>query len=541
MSKSLAWWTPALFDCTVRRYKVSLATFKALPQKLPIVFFALILHGQQTDSTGQYLDGCVLTIKNRKVLIHTARQSFKYNRMTCSVMSLQRQRQMMNLLSIGGSDPSSGAGIQSDIKAFSELGAYGLTVITAVTSQNTSVFKNTEPVSQKMLKSQLESVLADFEIDGIKIGMVYNSETIKTLHRQLKKLEIPIIVDPVIKSTTGGRLLKVDALKDFQKYIIPLATVITPNRFEAEVLSGIKISSKNTIQMIAKDIQKMGAKNVLITGIKDKDNRIADYILEKDTACMVSSKMVGDTNHGSGCSYSAAMTFAISEKRTVKESAEFAKEFAYNSIKNAKKVGKGISIVNGSATAVNTNAAAVTTTTKDKTVQELSQSIDKFVRIKDIHKNIPECQTNFVYSKQRPKTTRDILGLSGRIVRAGNEVIVAGSLAYGGSKHVATALLVVNKKFSGVRSAVNLKYKASTISIIKGLELVVSSYDRVQEPGTVKKNGSSIEWGIKNAVKNLESPPDIIFHTGDVGKEPMIIVFGDTPKDVLKKTLMIVR
>ena len=104
----------------------------------------------------------------------------------------------MNLLSIGGSDPSSGAGIQSDIKTFSALGAYGLTIITSVTGQNTSNFGMVETVSKNILKNQLESVISDFKIDGIKIGMVYNSEIIKIVHKYLKKLKIPIIVDPVI-------------------------------------------------------------------------------------------------------------------------------------------------------------------------------------------------------------------------------------------------------------------------------------------------------------------------------------------------------
>jgi len=157
-------------------------------------------------------------------------------------ISTLKQENTMNLLSIGGSDPSAGAGIQSDVKSFSEFGAYGLTVITAITSQNTSSFGMIEPVSKKILENQLESVLTDFKIDGIKIGMVFNSEIIKTLYQQLKKLKIPIVVDPVIKSTTGGALIENKAIEDFQKYIIPLATVITPNKFEAEILSKSKIN-----------------------------------------------------------------------------------------------------------------------------------------------------------------------------------------------------------------------------------------------------------------------------------------------------------
>ena len=427
----------------------------------------------------------------------------------------------MNLLSIGGSDPSSGAGIQSDVKSFAAFGAYGLTVITAITGQNTSNFGMIEPVSTKILKNQLESVLSDFKIDGIKIGMVFNSEIIKTLHQKLRKLKIPIVVDPVIKSTTGGALIESKAIKDFQKYIVPLAAVITPNKFEAEALSNLKMDSKSTVEKIAKSIQKMGAKNVVITGIKTRNNQIADFVLEKNTKYRILGDIIANTNHGSGCNYSAAVIYAISSKKTIRESVEFAKEFAHNSIKNAKSIGMGIKI-----TDVQNN---------DKVNLELAQSINEFVKIKNIYKNIPECQTNFVYSKSNPKSTKDILGLSGRIVKAGNEVIVAGNLAYGGSKHVATALLAMSKKFPGIHSAINLKYKKSTISKIKKSNLSASSYDRVSEPNDVKIKGSSVAWGINNAIKNLKSPPDIIFHRGDFGKEPMIIIFGSSPKTILKK------
>ncbi|MGV7225922.1 MAG: bifunctional hydroxymethylpyrimidine kinase/phosphomethylpyrimidine kinase [Nitrosopumilus sp.] len=432
----------------------------------------------------------------------------------------------MNILSIGGSDPSSGAGIQSDVKAFAEFGIYGLTVITAITSQNTSSFGVIEPVSKTILKNQMESVFADFKIDGIKIGMVFNSEIIKTLYQLLKKSKVPIIVDPVIKSTTGGALIEKNAINDFQKYIIPLATVITPNKFEAEILAKKKVNSKNSIEKIAKIIQKMGATNVVITGIKRKNKKIEDFVLEKNTKYIISGNMISSTNHGSGCNYSAAMAFTISNKKTIRESVKFAKEFAYNSIKNAKKVGMGIRVTD--------------VHNEDRINSELSQSITEFVKIKNIYKNIPECQTNFVYSKQNPKSTKDILGISGRIVKAGEEVIVAGNLTYGGSKHVATALLAVNKKFPVIYSAVNLKYQNSTISKIKKSKLTTSSYDRTKEPKDVKNKGSTVAWGIKNAIKKLKTPPDVIFHKGDFGKEPMIIVFGETPKSIMKKLLKIV-
>ena len=427
----------------------------------------------------------------------------------------------MNLLSIGGSDPSSGAGIQSDLRIFSTDNVHWLTVITAITGQNTLKFGKVEPVSVNILKNQLQLVLSDFKIDGIKIGMVYDSEIIKIIYQQLKKLKIPIVVDPVIKSTTGGELLKKSAIKDYQRYIIPLATVITPNKYEAEILSKTKINSKNIPEKIAKTIQKMGAKNVSITGIQTKENKISDFILEKNKKYVISGDKISKINHGSGGNYASAILFSLAKNKSIKEAFKFAKQYTHNSIKNAKKIGKGIVI-----TDINK---------KDITEIELSESIQKFTKIKNIYKNIPECQTNFVYSKQKPKSTKEILGISGRIVKAGKKVIVAGDLEYGGSKHVATALLTVNKKFPQIQSAINIKYQNTTISKIKKLKLIVSKYDRNQEPNNVKNKGSTIEWGIKSVIKNMKESPDVIFHEGDFGKEPMIIIFGDTPKNILKK------
>ena len=430
----------------------------------------------------------------------------------------------MNILSIGGSDPSSGAGIQSDIKVFSKLDIHCLTVITAITGQNTSNFGMIEPVSKNILENQLESIITDFKIDGIKIGMVYNSEIIKTLYHHLKKLKIPIVVDPVIKSTTGGMLIEKAAIIDFKKFIIPLATIITPNKFEAEILTKMKINSINTPEKIAKKIQRMGAKNIVITGIKIKNKKISDFVLEKNKKYYITDKEISKINRGSGCIHSASVLYSIVKNKNIRKSLEFAKKNTFNSIKNSKKIGKGIAITN----------------MEESNEIKLLNSINEFTKIKNIYKNIPECQTNFVYSKQKPKSIKEILGISGRIVKSGEEVIVAGDLVYGGSKHVATALLTVNKKYSKIQSAINIKYKNDTISKIKKLKLTTYDYDRNHEPKNVKNGGSTIEWGIKNAIKNSTKPPDIIYHKGDFGKEPMIIVFAETPDIVIKKILKII-
>jgi hydroxymethylpyrimidine/phosphomethylpyrimidine kinase len=356
--------------------------------------------------------------------------------------------------------------------------------------------------------------------------MVYNSEIIKMIYQYLKKLKIPIVVDPVIKSTTGGMLIEKSAIVDFKKLIIPLATIITPNKFEAEILTKTKINFKNKPEKIAKMIQKMGAKNVVITGVKIENKKILDFVLEKNKKYFLSGEEISKMNRGSGNIHSSATLYAIVKNQSTKNALEFAKKTTLDSIKNSQKLGKGIAITNMNK--------------QDRVKKELSNSINEFTKIKNIFLNIPECQTNFVYCKQKPKSIKEILGISGRIVKAGKEVIVAGNLEYGGSKHVATALLAVNKKYVKIQSAINIKYRNEIISKIKKCQFTTYDYDRNQEPKNVKNKGSSIEWGIQSAIKNSKKQPDIIYHKGGMGKEPMIIIFGETPNDVIKKILKII-
>ena len=420
----------------------------------------------------------------------------------------------MNILSIGGSDPSSGAGIQSDIKTFSNHDVYGFTVITAVTSQNTKKVVSIEPVSSKSLKTQLDSILSDFQIDAVKIGMVYDSKTIKTIHSKLKNLNVPIIVDPIIKSTTGAMLLKKNAIVDYKKMIVPLADVITPNKYEAKVLSGISNPGK-----AARKMQKMGAKCVIITGATTSKGKISDLILEENREYTISGKKIPITNHGSGCNYSASIAVSLAKGNTINSAVKTAKDYVYQSIKNSKKLGKGVRIT-------------------DRPIsngkKELGDSINQFTQMKNIYKMIPECQSNFVFAKKNPKSVKDVLGVSGRIVKSGKDIITAGEIIYGGARHVGSAVIEANKKFPEIRSCLNVKYDTKIISKAKKSGLTVLSYDRSKEPRKIKqKEYSSIAWGVSTSVGKKK--PDIIFHKGDMGKEPMILIFGKTPNDVIKK------
>ena len=424
----------------------------------------------------------------------------------------------MNVLSIGGSDPSSGAGIQSDVKTFENHDVYGFTAITAITSQNTKKISKIAPISAKDIRTQLESVLSDFQIDAIKIGMVYDSSIIKIVNTMIKNQKCPIVVDPIIESTTKKILLKKSAINNYKKYIIPLATIITPNKKEAKILSGC-----SKAEDAAKELQKLGAKNVIITGFRESEKEIEDFVMEVDNNYILKGKKIKIINHGSGCNYSASITASLARKKSIYEATVTAKEYVYQSIKKSKNLGKGIKITHKEIS---------------KIQKELSHSILDFQNIKNVSKLIPECQTNFVFSKNKPKTIKNVLGISGRLVKSGNNVIQAGELVFGGSQHVATAVIQVSKKFSKIRSAINIKYEPKIITNAKKHKMSVLSYDRKNESKKSKsKENSSISWGISSCLKS--NIPDIIYHKGDFGKEPMIIVFGETPAEVVRKIKLI--
>jgi hydroxymethylpyrimidine/phosphomethylpyrimidine kinase len=269
----------------------------------------------------------------------------------------------------------------------------------------------------------------------------------------------------------------------------------------------------------ARKIQQLGAKNVIITGSNESKKMIEDFVLESKNNYILKGEKINIINHGSGCNYSASIASSLALKRSIHDAAQYAKEYVFQSIKNSRNLGKGINIAYKKISQMQ---------------NELSDSITDFQNIKNVSNLIPECQTNFVFSKIRPKKIENVLGISGRLVRAGNNVIQAGDLVFGGSRHVATAVIEVSKKFPEIRSAINIKYDPKILTKAKKRKMSVLSYDRKKESKNSKlKENSSISWGVSNCLK-LEMP-DIIYHKGDLGKEPMIIVFGTTPAEVVRK------
>ncbi|MEO9363809.1 MAG: bifunctional hydroxymethylpyrimidine kinase/phosphomethylpyrimidine kinase, partial [Nitrososphaera sp.] len=183
-------------------------------------------------------------------------------------------------LSIAGSDSGAGAGIQADLKTFSALGVYGCTAVTALTAQNTKKVSEIHEVPVRMVEAQIKSVMADLHPAAIKIGMVYSEEVIGTVAKSLKSAKAPIVLDPILAAGTGAKLLKSDALDPFVSRLLPLATLVTPNRMEAEKLSGVRIRSEGDGVEAARRLKALGAKNVIVKGGHFGKETVTDLLLD---------------------------------------------------------------------------------------------------------------------------------------------------------------------------------------------------------------------------------------------------------------------
>lgn len=253
---------------------------------------------------------------------------------------------MIKALTIAGFDGSGGAGIQADLKTFSALGCYGMSVLTALPVQNTQGVRSCYEIDIKAIEEQLYCIFDDIIPDAVKIGMLFNSDIINLVAGFLNKnaKNIPIIVDPVMVAKSGDRLLLEEAVNSLKKYIIPISTIVTPNIPEAEDLTSKKIKTDDDMIEAANDILSMGAKNVMLKGGHLEGEMSRDLFMSRDYKEFLDAVRIDTKNtHGTGCTLSAAICSYIAHGKTPLEASKLGKVYLFNALEAAKidSVGKG--------------------------------------------------------------------------------------------------------------------------------------------------------------------------------------------------------
>ncbi|MFG6147064.1 bifunctional hydroxymethylpyrimidine kinase/phosphomethylpyrimidine kinase [Halobacillus sp. B23F22_1] len=245
-------------------------------------------------------------------------------------------------LTIAGTDPSGGAGIQADLKTFQELKSYGMSVITSVVSQNTTGVKDVHHLPVEFLKSQLEAVSSDIPIHAMKTGMISNMDMMKVIAEWMPNVPAPYVMDPVMVATSGDPLIEKESRGFLRDHLLPLSAVVTPNIPEAEFLLDEKISNTEDMKDAAMQIcTRFGAGAALVKGGHLKGDAI-DYLYDGSVLHEFKSERIDTTNtHGTGCTYAAAITSYLSQGMPIEKAVEKSKYFVTEAIRHSIDLGEG--------------------------------------------------------------------------------------------------------------------------------------------------------------------------------------------------------
>ncbi|MCL4518801.1 MAG: bifunctional hydroxymethylpyrimidine kinase/phosphomethylpyrimidine kinase [Thaumarchaeota archaeon] len=451
-----------------------------------------------------------------------------------------KTKQYPRALTIAGSDSGGGAGIQADLKTFAALGVHGMSAITAVTAQNTRSVAGVFPLPSSFVAAQIESVYEDIGFDAVKTGMLYDSEIIKSVARFLKRKGFEnIVVDPVMVSKSRARLLRGEAIIALKEALLPLAMVVTPNADEALELTDLKrIKSTEEARSAARKISEFGPRIVVVKGghLDDSESSVdVVYYSEERAFEYLRSPRIKTTNtHGTGCVFSSAIAAELAKGNSAPGSLRAAKEFVTSAIRNSLKIGSGHGPVNPTGEVLSSARRFTVLSNLGEAVKIIESNGSVISRL------IPELRTNIGMALEEAKDYSDVAAIPGRITALSQtSVRAAAPPEFGASRHVANSILAAMNFDRGSRAAMNIRYDPEIIEKAKGLGLVVSPYDRRKEPSRIKrKEGSSTFWGATTAIANSPKFPDLIYHKGDFGKEPMIVLLG---KDAISLAKLAVR
>ena len=430
---------------------------------------------------------------------------------------------MATVLTIAGSDPVAGAGLQADIKAIEAMGMHACSVVTCVTSQNTQRVSSVFPVPSEEVLRQLESVMSDIDVAAVKTGMLYSADIVEAVSERIGDYEGPVVVDPVMAATSGGSLHSEGFVHELRRSLLPKARVVTPNIGEAERLTGVRVRDERTARKAADVILGDGADAVLVKGGHVKGDEAIDWLFHEAGTVTLKSPRVAGEFHGTGCVLASMIASRLASGDPLVDAVVMSKRLLFRAVVDAEKVGRGIPCVNPMAV-LRAEAAKV------EALDALQEAGARLEAVLD-RRLLPEVGSNMGFAVPGGADLAEVAAFTGRIVRVGSRAKVIGCPRFGASKHVARIVTAASAVDPEIRCALNIKYSADNLRACKAAGFSAASFDRAKEP----KGASSMTWGVTNVMRRRRSTPDMIFDRGGPGKEPMIRILGRSPEEVLGK------
>lgn len=255
----------------------------------------------------------------------------------------QNQSSIPIALTIAGSDSGGGAGIQADLKTFAMHCVHGTSALTCVTAQNTQGVLRVDALPAEAVVAQIAAVASDMDVLATKTGMLLNQEIIEAVASEMKRLEIKnLVVDPVMVSRTAAQLIDDDAIASLKNLLIPMSTIVTPNRYEAQLLAGLEINSLQDMQEAARRIQQLGAKTVLVKGGGMVGNlRGVDVWFDGQLMTLTTEMVETNNTHGTGCTLSSAIAANLALGKDLLLAVQLAKNYVTTALKYSLDIGLG--------------------------------------------------------------------------------------------------------------------------------------------------------------------------------------------------------
>jgi len=444
-------------------------------------------------------------------------------------------------MTIAGSDSGGGAGIQADLKTFAALGVHGTVALTSVTAQNTYKVSAIHDLPPDMVEAQIRAVHEDMGVDAAKTGMLSNKDIVERVARVVSELSIPLVVDPVMVAKSGARLLREDAAESLKKTLLKEAVLVTPNLPEAEALTGLPIASVRDMREAAQIIaEKFGPQAVVVKGGHLRGNAVVDVLYANGKFFEFSRPRVPTENdHGSGCTFSAAITANLAKGHTLVESVSLAVQFMTSALLYSLPLGRGHG-------PVNPVAPLEEAAERWRVLKDVESAVNALLANQEyVAEVVPEVGMNIGMSLPwlYARSPLDVAAVPGRISRMGKRLVVPGKPEFGASSHVANLILEVMKFEPALRAAANLAYTPGVEEKLRGLGFSLSWFDRREEPEEIKRTeGMTTAWGVRFAVSRAGMRvPDAIIDYGEHGKEPLVFIIGKAASEVALRIVNLAR
>ena len=458
-------------------------------------------------------------------------------------------------LTIAGSDPSSGAGIQADIRTFDRLGVHPFSAITAITYQTANDFIGYRSLSEDLDK-QLNAILNSYPIKYVKIGMIPDNKSLQIIKEKIINYELIAVLDPVTISSAGFRLSSEGLELEIERDLFPYITILTPNLEEAKFYSHIDVSDDNIIDFdLMTQISKNIAQNLYLP--KSPSSREKCIIIKSaihkeenlyDFSCFIKPKnakydfeyqlyqkpkiQFKGNVHGSGCVFSSAITANLAKRHSIRESVDKAESFFNEKFQKFIEFPDGGKMIN------------LTMSHEEQDVIAQIKEIYNYISEDKLFSLlIPEVRMNISAALPYAKSKYEIAGIEGRITVINGYPYASGEIKFGVSDHTARLILEAKKFDNSINIVVNLKYNPEWVKRIESkTDLKLKEIIREDQPkNTILQEESTMQWLIKRSIEEIGVIPDIIWDKGSIGKEPMLRLFGRNSKDIKAKLEKIIQ